>query len=55
MKTYLAIVKVLEILRVSLPSPLECGVGTFPVDHKHVTNLRLIKNKIVIVNTKMLI
>ena len=55
MKTYLAIVKVLEILRVFLPLTLECGVGTFPVDHKPAINLRLIQNKIVIVNTKTLI
>ena len=45
MKTYLAIVKVLEILRVSLPLTLECGFGTCPVDHKPVINLRLIRTK----------
>ena len=49
MKTYLAIVTVLQILRVSLPLTLECGVGTLPVEHKPIINLRLIQNKTVIV------
>jgi hypothetical protein len=38
MKTYLAIVTVLQILRVSLPLTLECGVGTLPVEHKPIIN-----------------
>ena len=54
MKTYLTIVTVLQILRLSSPLPLECGVDTCPVDHKPVINLRLIENKIMIVNTKTL-
>ena len=55
MKTYLTIVTVLEILRVSPLLALEFGVGTLTVDHKPVINLRLTENKMVIVNTKMLI
>ena len=44
-KTYLTIVKVLEIPQVSLPSPLGCGPVLFPVEGKLRVNLRLTKNK----------